>query len=137
MTVFSFRTFLFAVLLQRESYSIPVEFFQNAQEGFQAFSLIFFVSAYNTRETLFTVKRDPGKLSAVIIQKTGSQSDSSARGYIGKRRVMIGTVEIIDLSRADKAMLDCAKRQGRASSDHQSPTIEILFADQVFTGKRI
>ena len=135
--MFSFRTFLFAVLLQRESYGIPVEVFQNAQEGFQAFSLIFFVSAYNTRDTLFTVKRYPGKLSAVIIQKTGSQADSSARGYIGKRRVMIGTVEIIDLSRADKAMLDCAKRRGRASSDHQSPTIEILFADQVFTGKRI
>ena len=81
--------------LQREGHCIPVELFQNVQEGFQAFSLIFFVSAYNTGETLFAGKRDPGKLSAVIIQKTGSQADSPARSHIGKRRVMIGAVEII------------------------------------------
>ena len=123
--------------LQRKGNRLPIKLFQDPKEGTQTFSLVLFVCTHDTGKTLTTIKRDPGKLSAVIIQETWRQADPAPRGNIGKGCVMIGAVEVIDLPRADQAVLNRAERQGRAAADHQGPAIEVLLADQVLACKRI
>ena len=51
----------------------------------------------DTVESILTVIGNPCKLSAVIIQKTGSKADPAACSDIGKGSFVVGAVEIADL----------------------------------------
>ena len=51
--------------------------------------------------------------------------------------IMISAVIVIDVSGTDQPMLNCFQRLRRSSAYHQRPSIQILFADKVFTGKRV
>ena len=64
------------------------------------------MSAENAVKAFPAVIRDPRKLSAVVIQKSGSKADAFTGRDIHKSRVVIGTVKIFDLSGGDKLLLD-------------------------------
>ena len=72
---------------QREGDSLPVELFQNIQEGLYAFSLIFFMGAENAGEAFFAVKGNPCKLAAMIIQKTGRKAHALSGGDVCERGI--------------------------------------------------
>ena len=87
--------------LQWEGHSFPVKVLQNINKRQHAWPLIRFMGTKNAGKALFAVIGDPGKLTAVVIQKTGSQADASSGGNIRKGRVVIRAVEIPDLPGID------------------------------------
>ena len=91
----------------------------------------------DTGETLGAVKGDPCKLSAVVVQKSRRQADAPSGGYIDPRRIMVGAVEVMDLSGADQPVLDRPERLGGTAAHHQRPAIKVLFADQVLVRQGI
>ena len=70
------------------------------------------MSAQNTGECLFTFKRYPRELTAVVIQETGSKTDTSSGSYVGESRVMIRAVKILDLPGTDHPVLDSLQGSG-------------------------
>ncbi len=91
----------------------------------------------NAGKCFFAVIGNPGKLSAVVVQETGSEAYAFSGGYICQGRIMIRTVEIPDLPGIDQAVLDRFQRGGRAAPDHQGTSIEVLFANDVLFSERI
>lgn len=116
---------------ERECNRFGVQFFENCDKRRKRFSVIVPVSAENTGKTLLAVERDPRELTAVIVQKSGSEAHAALRRDIGARRIVVRTVEIIDLPRCDKTVLNCAQRLGRAASDHQRPAVKIFFCNKI------
>ena len=64
------------------------------------------MGAENAGETFFAIKGNPCELATVIIQKTRSKAHTSSCSDIGQRSIMVGTVEVVNLSGIDQAMLD-------------------------------
>lgn len=93
--------------------------------------------AENAGEALRAIERNPGKLSAVIIEESRSQTYTPSGSNICERGVMIRTVEIVDLPCCDQPVLDSLQCRRRAAANHQSPSIQIFFGDQVFGSERI
>ena len=85
------------IILQREGDGFPVKLFQNIKEGSYAVPLVIFMGAQNAGEAFLAVKRDPCKLPAVIVQKTGSQADTASGRHVCQCGVMISTVKVFDL----------------------------------------
>ena len=52
----------------------------------------------DTVKGVFAIVWDPGKLTTVIIQKTGCQTDPFTCSYICKSCVMIGTVKVLNFT---------------------------------------
>ena len=73
-----------------------VKSFECVYEFLQTFPVICLMSAEDAVKGILTIIWYPGKLSAVIIQKTRSKADSAACGDIGKSSLMIGAVKIAD-----------------------------------------
>ena len=93
--------------------------------------------AENAGKALGTVKGDPGKLPAVVVQEAGSETYAAPGGHVGERGIVVGTVEIVDPAGADQTVLHRLQRRGRTAADHQRAAKEILPCDEVFSGQRI
>ena len=70
------------------------------------FSAVIAVCAKYTFKMFFTVKRDPGKLSGMIIQKSRGKAYAFMSCNIGERVVVIWTVKIIDMHVFNDSLLD-------------------------------
>lgn len=66
----------------------------------------------HTVETLFAFEGNPRELSAVVVEETGSEAYSASCGDVGERGIVVGAVEVFDLSRCDQPVLNGLKRQG-------------------------
>lgn len=64
------------------------------------------MGAENAGKTLPAVEGDPREPAAVVVQKSRRKAHAAFRRDVGARRVVVGTVEIFDLTRRDKAMLN-------------------------------
>ena len=64
------------------------------------------VRAEDAGEALLTVKGYPGKLAAVVVEEARGKADTAARRNVGKRCLMVGTVEIFESPGGDEAVLD-------------------------------
>ena len=71
-----------------------------------------------TGKLFFAVERDPGKLTAVVIQETGRQTDTALCGDICQGRIMVSAVKVVDFSGRDQALLYAAQSGRRSSADH-------------------
>ena len=97
--------------LQGKRHRILIQFFQDGDEGGEGRTAVRLVGAEHTGEGFLAVKRNPCKLAAVIVQKTGSEADAFAGGDIGQGGVMIRTVEIADVSGGDEPVLHSLERR--------------------------
>ena len=95
------------------------------------------MGAKDTGKRLFAVIRDPGELTAVVVQETGGEAYASSGGNIRQRRIMIRTVEIPNLPGIDQSMLHCLQRGRRAAANHQSASVEILLLNDILPRERI
>lgn len=59
-------------LLQGKSNRLTIQALEQIQKGLQRLSMIFFVRTQYTGKAFRTVKGDPRKLAAMVIEKTGS-----------------------------------------------------------------
>ena len=84
--------------LKRECNCFNVKLLKSLYEDIQALSIICFVRAKHKMKTFLTLKRNPGKLAAVIVKESGREAYSFSRSHISESTVMIRTVEIIDLT---------------------------------------
>ena len=91
----------------------------------------------DTGEGFPAVKRYPRELAAVIVQKTGRQTDTSPGGHVGEGRVVIRTVEILYFPGADQSMLHRLERRRRAAAHHQGAPVKILLPDEILFRQRI
>ena len=73
----------------------------------------------------------------MIVQKARSKAYPASGGHICQSGIVISAVEVIDFPGADQAMLNRFQGLRGASAYHQCPPVQVLFADQIFTGKRI
>ena len=60
--------------------------------------MVFFVGAKDAGEAFPAVERDPGKLAAVVVEKTGSQANSFTGSNVSKCGVMIWAIKIFNLT---------------------------------------
>ena len=65
----------------------------------KTFPVVCLMSTENAVKGILAVVRDPGELSAVIIQKTRSKADPAACRYVCQSSLVIGAVKIADLPR--------------------------------------
>ena len=65
--------------------------------------------AQDAGEAFGTVKGNPGKLAAVVVQESRGQADAAAGGYVGQRGIVISAVEVADLPGGDQPVLDRAQ----------------------------
>ena len=91
----------------------------------------------NTGKRLFAVIGDPGKLAAVVVQKTGGEAYASSGGDIRKSRIVVRAVEIPDFPGIDQSVLDSFQRRRRASADHKGASVEVLFLNDILPSERI
>ena len=68
--------------LKRECHCISVKLLKSLYEDIQALSIICFVRAKHKMKTFLTLKRNPGKLAAVIIKESGREAYTFPRSYI-------------------------------------------------------
>lgn len=95
------------------------------------------MGAKNAGKTFFAVKRNPRKLTAVIVKKSGSKANPSACRNIGKRCIVVGAVEIRDFSGGDQSVLNSLQRRRRTSAYHQRSFVKVALGDQILLGERI
>ena len=120
--------------LQRKRDCVAVEAFQDFKKRRKAWALVVFVAAKDAGKMFFTVKGNPRKLAAVVVQKARREADAAAGGHIGQGSVVIGTVEVVNSSAADQPVLNRPQRRRRATAHHQGPAKEVLLRDPVFRG---
>ena len=84
--------------LQRKCNGFVVKLLQYINKSIKALTSICFMCTQDTREGIVAVIRNPGKLSAVVIEKAGSQADSFTGSNVSKCGVVIRTVKIGNLS---------------------------------------
>ena len=99
--------------------------------------MIRFVRTQNTGKSFFAVKRNPRKLTAVVVKKSGRKANPSACRNIGKRCIVVGAVEIRDFAGADQPVLNSLQRRRRTAADHQRSSVKVAFGDQILLGERI
>ena len=80
--------------LKRECNCFSVKLSKRLYETIQARSVICFVRAKHKMKTFLTLKRNPGKLAAVIIKESGREAYSFSRSHICESTVMVRTVKI-------------------------------------------
>ena len=85
---------------------LSVDGLKSADEILDFFSLIIAVCTKYTVKMFFTVKRDPGKLSGMIIKKSRGKAYAFMSCNIGERVVVIWTVKIIDMHVFNDSLLD-------------------------------
>ena len=90
------------------------------------------MGAEDTGEFFLTVKGNPRELAAVVIQEAGRETDAPLGGYVYTGGVVVGAVEIIDLSGAYQPPLNGLQRGGGPAAHHQSAPVEIALPDKVF-----
>ena len=95
------------------------------------------MGAEDAGKGFFAVKGDPCELAAVIIEKTGRKADPSAGGYIGERCVVVGAVEVPDLTGTDQPVLDRLQGRRGSSAYHQRASVEICLLNEIFLSERI
>ena len=110
MTAYYLRVSNLTPRLQWEYHSLPIQSVQNINKRRYRWPLIRFVGTKHTGKRLFAVIGDPGKHAAVVVQKTGGETDASSGSDIRKGCVMIRTVEIPDLPGIDQSVLDSLQR---------------------------
>ena len=91
---------------QRERHGVAVQLLQNADKSPERGAVVVLVGTQDARKAFRAVKGDPCKLAAVVVEKSRRQTDAAAGGDVGQRGVMVGAVEIADLSRGDQPVLD-------------------------------
>ena len=69
------------------------------------FARITLVRTQHTGNRFLTVKRRPGIVRVMVVQKTGGKTDSQIRRHIGQGGIVVGAVEITYLSIADYSLL--------------------------------
>ena len=92
--------------LKRESHCIFVQPLKCLYKCSKALAAIHLVSAEDAVKAFPAVIRNPCKLSAVVVQESGSKADAFAGRDIHKSRVVIGTVKIFNLTGGDELLLD-------------------------------
>ena len=95
------------------------------------------VGAENTWKIFLTIKGNPCKLSRMVVQKPGSETDPFAGCYIGQRIVVVRTVKIVYMDIPDDTLLDSFKRIGGSSAYHEGSAGQIFLTDDFFFGQRI
>ena len=106
----------FVRALQRKRHRFVIQFFQDRDQSRKRFSFVVPVRAQNAGKAFLAIERDPRKLSAVVVQKSGRQAHAAFRRDVGACRVVVGTVEIIDPARCDQTVLNGAQRRGRSAA---------------------
>ena len=92
--------------LKRECNCFSVKLLKRLYEIIQARSVICFVRAKHEVKTFLTLKRNPGKLAAVIIKESGREAYSFSRSHISQSTVVVRTVEIAYPAGSYKSLLD-------------------------------
>ena len=116
---------------QREGHSFRIQPFQRTDKRLYTGPVVVPVRTEYTGEAFLAVKRNPGKLPAVIIEESWRQAYAPPGGYICKRGIVVGAVKIVDLPCSDQPVLDSPQCRRRSAANHQSPSIQILLRDQV------
>ena len=97
-------------MLKRKRDRVLIQLFQNIYKIRQRLSVIILVGTEYTGKAFFAVKRYPHKLTAVIVQKTGRKTYSSACGDVGIGCIVVSAVKILYFSRAYQPVLYSFKR---------------------------
>lgn len=106
---------------------LSVDGLKRADEIPDFFSLIIAVCTKYTVKMFFTVKRNPCKLSGMIVQKSGSKTYTFVRRNIGESIVVIRAVKVIDVYILNDSLLNSLQRIWRAAADHQCAAIQIFY----------
>lgn len=84
--------------LKRECHCISVKLLKSLYKDIHALSVICFVCTKHEMKTFLTLKRNPGKLAAVIIKESGREAYTLPGSHISESTVVIRTVKITDLT---------------------------------------
>ena len=107
--------------LHRKSRIFLIQCLNHTNERMDAFSPVIFVCTENAGYHFPAIKGNPCKSWITVIQKTGSKANAPSRLDIGKRCVVIMTVEVREISAVNHPLLHLTQYGRRAAAYHQRP----------------
>ena len=90
---------------------VGVQFSERIKKCADRLSFVIFVCAQDTGKGFAAVKRNPGKLAAVIVEEAWGKTDSASGGNIGEGGIVVRAVEVVELSGAGQPVLDGLQRR--------------------------
>ena len=95
------------------------------------------VGAKDAGNSFFAVERRPGKFPVVVIEKTGCQADAFMGSHVGKRGVVVVTVEVGKVKILQYPLLYGAQFRLGAAAHHQCASRQIVNHDFIFLCQRV